>query len=57
MSASYEHLFSPLKIGSITVKNRYNVGGMGGRHHADDQNQRENHCKDFLHGYTPPFIY
>ena len=32
MSASYEHLFSPLKIGSITVKNRYNVGGMGGRH-------------------------
>ncbi len=28
----YEKLFSPLKIGSITVKNRYAVGPMGGRH-------------------------
>lgn len=32
MSYKYEHLMSPLKIGSITVKNRYAVGGMGGRH-------------------------
>ena len=32
MSYKYEHLMSPLKIGSITVKNRYAVGAMGGRH-------------------------
>ena len=29
MSYKYEALMSPLKIGSITVKNRYAVGGMG----------------------------
>ena len=28
----FEHLYSPLKIGSITIKNRYNVGAIGGRH-------------------------
>ena len=32
MSYKYEHLMSPLKIGSITVKNRYAVGPMGGRY-------------------------
>lgn len=32
MSYQYENLMSPLKIGSITVKNRYAVGPMGGRH-------------------------
>lgn len=32
MGTTYEHLFSPLQIGSITVKNRYAVGPMGGRH-------------------------
>ena len=32
MSYKYENLMSPLKIGSITVKNRYAVGPMGGRH-------------------------
>lgn len=32
MSYKYQNLMSPLKIGSITVKNRYAVGGMGGRH-------------------------
>jgi len=32
MSYKYENLMSPLKIGSITVKNRYAVGGMGARH-------------------------
>ena len=32
MNYKYEHLMSPLKIGSITVKNRYAVGPMGGRH-------------------------
>ena len=31
MSYKYEHLMSPLKIGSITVRNRYAVGPMGGR--------------------------
>ena len=30
--SKYEKLFSPLKIGSITIKNRYAVGPMGGRH-------------------------
>lgn len=33
MSTDYRHLFSPLKIGSITLKNRYAVGPMGGRHY------------------------
>ena len=32
MSYKYEHLMSPLKIGSITIKNRYATGPMGGRH-------------------------
>ncbi|NYB72965.1 FAD-dependent oxidoreductase [Sedimentibacter hydroxybenzoicus DSM 7310] len=32
MSYKYEHLMEPIKIGSITVKNRYAVGPMGGRH-------------------------
>lgn len=32
MSYKYEKLMSPVKIGSITVKNRYAVGAMGGRH-------------------------
>lgn len=32
MSYKYEHLMQPIKIGSITVKNRYAVGPMGGRH-------------------------
>lgn len=32
MSYKYENLMSPLQIGSITVKNRYAVGPMGGRH-------------------------
>ena len=27
--SKYEHLFSPLKIAGITVKNRYAVGPMG----------------------------
>lgn len=27
----YEHLFSPVRVGSITLKNRYAVGPMGGR--------------------------
>lgn len=31
MSYKYEHLMQPLKIGGITVKNRYSVGAMGGR--------------------------
>lgn len=31
MSYKYEHLMSPLKVGSITIKNRYAVGPMGGR--------------------------
>lgn len=36
----YENLFSPLKIGSITVKNRYAVGPMGGRFFIyDDKGQ------------------
>lgn len=30
--SNYEKLFTPLQIGSITVKNRYAVGPMGGRH-------------------------
>lgn len=29
---SFEHLFTPLKVGSITIKNRYAVGPMGGRY-------------------------
>lgn len=33
MSYKYEHLMSPIKVGSITVKNRYAVGPMGGRHY------------------------
>lgn len=32
MNYKYEHLMEPVKIGSITVKNRYAVGPMGGRH-------------------------
>lgn len=32
MSYKYEQIMSPLKIGSIMVKNRYAVGPMGGRH-------------------------
>ena len=32
MAGKYEHLFTPLQIGKITVKNRYAVGAMGGRH-------------------------
>ncbi len=32
MSYSYQNLMSPMKIGNITVKNRYAVGPMGGRH-------------------------
>ena len=32
MAESYKNLFTPLKIGSIMVKNRYAVGAIGGRH-------------------------
>lgn len=31
MAAKYEHLFTPLQVGSITLKNRYAVAPMGGR--------------------------
>lgn len=31
MTYKYEHLMQPIKIGGITVKNRYAVGPMGGR--------------------------
>ena len=31
MANTYEQLFSPLKVGSITLKNRYAVAPMGGR--------------------------
>ncbi len=33
----YENLFSPLKVGKITLKNRYAVGAMGNRHAIYDQ--------------------
>ena len=32
MAGKYEHLFTPLQVGKITLKNRYAVGAMGGRH-------------------------
>lgn len=32
MNFKYKQLMQPIKIGSITVKNRYAVGPMGGRH-------------------------
>ncbi len=32
MTGRYEHLFTPIQIGKLTVKNRYAVGAMGGRH-------------------------
>lgn len=32
MSYKYHELMSPIKVGSITLKNRYAVGAMGGRH-------------------------
>lgn len=28
----YRNLMSPLKVGKLTIKNRYAVGPMGGRH-------------------------
>ena len=30
MSFKYKNLMSPLKVGGITLKNRYSMGGMGG---------------------------